>query len=204
MGFLYGVGGFMAKLTYQDLLSFLDEVELGAQNKSRTINDITNPTVKKLVMEESSVAIQSGVTAALIASGTLATSSIIGVFGGAGVGAISSSITALGVGTVSMASGIAIGGTAGSAVPVVGTIAGAIVGAGVGIFVGKRIQKKNDNKKETLKQETIAKQNRVIKDLEIELEELKKQFAEAVEQNERYKYIIGILMGFEEFKSAFN
>lgn len=194
----------MAKLTYQDLLSFLDEVELGAKNKSRTINDITNPTVKKLVMEESSVAIQSGVTAALIASGTLATSSIIGVFGGAGVGAISSSITALGVGTVSMASGIAISGTAGSAVPVVGTIAGAIVGAGVGIFVGKRIQKKNDNKKETLKQETIAKQNRVIKDLEIELEELKKQFAEAVEQNERYKYIIGILMGFEEFKSAFN
>lgn len=194
----------MAKLTYQDLLSFLDEVELGAKNKSRTINDITNPTVKKLVMEESSVAIQSGVTAALIASGTLATSSIIGVFGGAGVGAISSSITALGVGTVSMASGIAIGGTASSAVPVVGTIAGAIVGAGVGIFVGKRIQKKNDNKKETLKQETIAKQNRVIKDLEIELEELKKQFAEAVEQNERYKYIIGILMGFEEFKSAFN
>ena len=43
---------------------------------------------------------------------------------------------------------------------------------------------------------------RQIRDLEKELEELKKKFAKALEENERYKYIIGLLMSFEEVKRA--
>jgi len=87
-------------------------------------------------------------------------------------------------------------------VPGVGTLIGVAVGVGVGIFVGKRIEKKNEKEKYRLKQELIKKQNTIIRDLEKELEELKKKYGEAVKQNERYQYIIGILMANEELKKS--
>lgn len=90
------------------------------------------------------------------------------------------------------------GSASGSWLPVLGPIIGGIVGAGVGVFVGSRSKKKNDEKKERLMQEVLKNQNTIIRAFEKELNELKEKYDEAVAQNERYKYIIGILIANEE------
>ncbi|MBQ5657670.1 MAG: hypothetical protein IIV14_09600 [Bacteroidaceae bacterium] len=194
----------MAKLTYEDLFALVDEMSLGAKDKSRTINKVSNSTVRNLISQESNLAISKGVTASLLAgaAGVGLTSSAIGTIAGAGTGVVATGLSSLGIASITAGAGAVAGGTAGSTVPVIGTIIGAAVGAGVGIFVGKRIKKKNDEKKDRLMQEVLKKQNTIIRDLEIELAELKEKYGDAVAQNERYKYIIGILMANEELKRA--
>ena len=53
-----------------------------------------------------------------------------------------------------------------------------------------------------LKQEVISKQNTIIRELKEEAEYYKKKYGEAAEQNERYRYIIGLLIANEELKTA--
>ena len=194
----------MAKITYEDLFALVDEMSIGAKDKSRTISKVSNATVRNLISQESKLAISKGVTASLLAGGAVVglTSSAIGTIAGAGTGIVATGLSSLGIASFSVGAGAMAGGTAGSSVPIIGTIIGTAVGAGVGIFVGKRIKKKNDNKKERLMQEVLRKQNTIIRDLEKELAELKAKYGEAVAQNERYKYIIGILMANEELKRA--
>lgn len=191
----------MGKITYDDLNELVKEMERGAKDKKRTINDVTNSNVRDILRSESKMAIKSGVTKALLTSGTAVTGALIGGAGGAGTGAVSSGLVTLGVSSFTAAGGAAAGGTAGSVVPIIGTAIGVAVGLGVGAFVGSRMSKKNAQKKKSLMIEVMKKQNTVIRDLEIELEELKMKFKETIEQNERYKYIIGILMANEELKS---
>lgn len=193
----------MSKITYDDLFALTEEMEIGAKDKTRTIDQVANSTVKDLISQESNMAIRKGVTTSLLAStGAAFSGTMVGAIGGVGTGAVSTGLASLGLASLTAAGGAVAGGTAGSTVPVVGTIIGAAVGAGVGIFVGSRIKKKNDEKKERLKQEVLKKQNTIIRDLEKELNELKEKYAEAVEQNARYKYIIGILMANEELKKS--
>ena len=192
----------MSKITYKDLFALLDEMDRGAKDKSRTIADISNSTVKSFIKSEANMAISAGVTTALIATSGVITGSAIGIIGGAGTGIISSSLTTLGVSALTATGGAAAGGAAGSVVPIVGTIAGAAVGGLIGIFIGNRMKQKALEEKERLKQEVIEKQNTTIRDLEKELNELRRKYGKPVEQNERYKYIIGILMANEELKKS--
>lgn len=194
---------YMSKITYDDLFALLEEMTIGTKDKTRIIDKVSNSTVRDLVRKESDMAISKGITSVILAStGATITGATLGVIGGAGTGVVSTGLVALGAATLTTAGGAATGAAAGSIVPIVGTIVGAAVGAGVGIFIGTRISKKQDEKKERLKQEIINKQNTTIRDLEKELNELKEKYGKAVEQNERYKYIIGILMAYEELKKS--
>ncbi len=189
----------MAKVTYDDMFDLVKEIERGAKDKSRTLNSVTNLTVRNMLASEASMAIKSGVTASVLGA-SVATGTLIGSVGGAGTGVVTSSLTTLGVAAFSATAGGATGAAAGSVIPVVGTVIGAAVGVATGLFVGSRIEKKNNEKKESLHQEVIKKQNTIIRDLEKELNELKQKYGEKVEQNERYKYIISLLMANEELK----
>lgn len=215
----------MAKITYNDLFALLDEMDVGAKDKTRTIENVSNQTVKNLLKQESDLAISKGVTNTLLIGtvGTAITSSIIGSIGGAGTGAVAAGVTTLGVEAGAAAAGVtmmshslsfaggaaagaaggaAAGGAAGSAFPIVGTVIGATVGAAVGVFMYKRVNKRNASKIETLMGETLKKQNTIIRDLEKELAEIKEKYGDAIAQNDRYKYLIGILMANEELKKV--
>ena len=192
----------MGKVTYDDLFELVREMERGAKDRSRTLGNISNSTVRSMLQSESKMAINAGVTKVILAGGTGATGAVIGSVGGAGTGIVSTGLVSLGITSLTAAGGAAAGGAAGSVIPVVGTVIGAAVGVGVGLFVGNRISKKNAEKKRRLMQEVMSKQNTIIRDLEKELEELKQKYGESVAQNERYKYIIGILMANEELKKC--
>lgn len=191
---------FMSKTTYEDLFELVKEMEIGAKDKTRTIKDISNEKVQALISQESNQAISAGVTTAITASTTAVTGALIGTIGGAGTGIVSTGLTTLGVSALSATGGAAAGATAGSVVPVVGTIVGAAVGVGIGVIVGEHIKKENEQKQERLNQEVLSKQNTIIRSLEHDLDVLKEKYGEAVKQNDRYKYIIGILMANEELK----
>lgn len=192
----------MGKITYDDMFELVREIEKGAKDKSRTIDNVANSTVRDMLRSESKMAISSGVTKKLLTSRTAVTGALIGTAGGAGTGIVSTGLVSLGISTLTASGAAAAGGTAGSVVPGIGTAIGVVVGLGVGIFVGNSISKKNAQKKKSLMNEVQKKQNTYIRDLEKELEELKKKYGEAVEQNERYQYIIGILMANEELKKC--
>ena len=195
----------MEKITYEDMLALLDEIEHGIKDKTRSLNNIDNLTVKKILTNESNIALKSGMADSIIASGaSIAAGTLVGTLGGAGTGIVTSGLTTLGATSLSMAAGAATGATAGSVVPVAGTIVGAGVGIAAGMFVGNRIAKKNEEKKEQLKQKVLEKQNKIIRELKRELDELKIKCGTILEQNERYRYIISLLLATEEMRSYFN
>ena len=185
------------KITLDDLFDLLEEIEKG-KDRSRTIDSIDNSKVKYMVSKESSMAIDAGITTSLIGIGTVATGTLVGTVGGAGMGVVSAGVSALGVGTISALGGATAGAAAGSTFPGLGTIAGVAVGLAAGAFIGYRIKKREDDKKELLKQNVIQKQSTIIRDLEMELNEIKAKLGEVMKENARYKYIIGILMANEE------
>ena len=191
----------MAKVSYDDMFELVKEIERGAKDKTRTLSSVNNSTVKDMLTSEASMALKAGVTASVLGAGA-ATGTLVGTIGGAGTGAVASGLATLGITVLGGTVGGTAGATAGSVVPVVGTIIGAVIGVGVGLFAGSRIKKKNEEKKELLHQEVIKKQNTYIRDLEAELNELKNKYEEKVEQNERYKYIISLLMANEELKKT--
>lgn len=195
----------MEKITYEDMFALLDEIEHGIKDKTRSLNNIDNLTVKKILTNESNIALKSGMADSIIASGaSIAAGTLVVTLGGAGTGIVTSGLTTLGATSLSMAAGAATGATAGSVVPVAGTIVGAVVGIAAGMFVGNRIAKKNEEKKEQLKQKVLEKMNKIIRELKRELDELKIKCGTILEQNERYRYIISLLLATEEMRSYFN
>ena len=181
----------MAKqTTIKTLFSFLEEVDRGARDKSRTTNSITDFEVKEIVKRGTASAISSGFAAGGFAAGT------------AVVTGMTSGIVSGVAGTGSAAAFAAAGAAAGSAVPVVGTIIGAGVGLIFGGLIGRSIKNKNENEKQRLNQEVMRKQNGIINQLRKEKEDLEKEYNRTQEQNERYKYIIGILMSFDDLKKS--
>ncbi len=131
-----------SKVTYDDLYALVEEMEIGSNDTNRTIEDISNKTVKNMVSSESGMAIAAGVTPALLASGAVISGAMIGSIGGAGAGVVSVGISALTVGTASAVAGGATGAAIGSAVPVIGTIVGAGVGIGEGVLTAKMTKEK--------------------------------------------------------------
>ena len=203
----------MAQASFIDMIDLINEIERGAKDKTRTLNSISNTIVKDILVKEASTALKAGVTASVFGAGVATAlggaagaagagagvATALGGAAGAAAGAGAGVATALG-GAAGVAGGAAAGAAAGSVVPVVGTIIGGAIGAAATVFVVKRKNKKELKKREILHQEVLKKQNTYIRDLEIELNELKEKYREKVEQNERYKYIISLLMANEELK----
>ena len=197
----------MANITYGDMLDLLNEIENGVQDKSRTLNSISNSKVKSILLSEANMALKTGITTSILAAGTgVATSALVGAIGGVGTGVVASGLTTLGVASFSVAAGAATGAAAGSVVPIAGTIIGGVIGVAAGAFVGSRMEQKNKEQKEELRQEVVKKQNRIIRELEKELNELKSLHgnANALENMDRYKYLLSSLFTIEEFKKYFN
>ncbi|MBF1352439.1 MAG: hypothetical protein HXM71_04895 [Mogibacterium diversum] len=197
----------MANITYGDMLDLLKEIENGVQDKSRTLNSISNSKLKNILLSEANMALKTGITTSILAAGTgVATSALVGTIGGVGTGVVASGLTTLGVASFSVAAGAATGAAAGSVVPIAGTIIGGVIGVAAGAFVGSRMEQKNKEQKEELRQEVVKKQNRIIRELEKELNELKSLHgnANALENMDRYKYLLSSLFTIEEFKKYFN
>ena len=171
--------------TYKDLQAFIGEIELGANNTNRTIEDVENLVVKSILLKEVKAADDAGITAALLAPGAATTVAMIGAWspgtaagmlGGAGIGAATTGIAVPGTAAIAaldlqgaIGVGAATGATTGSSVPVIGTIIGAAVGAGIGgigIFVTSRILKREHAKKIALMQDALRKDERRIRALE--------------------------------------
>lgn len=196
------------KYTYDDMFELVKEIERGAKDKSRTLNSVTNPAVKDMLADEASMALSAGVTEKVLLGGVgaaVATSTLVGSISGAGSGAVATGVTALGVHAFSATAGGAIvGGVAGgSLVSIPGIIIGAVIGLVIGLVIGAVIKGKNAKKKEILHQEVEQKQNTVIRDLEREFNEFKEVVSrESLEKDERYRYIISLLMANEELRKA--
>lgn len=195
----------MANITYGDMLDLLNEIENGVQDKSRTLNSISNSKVKSILLSEANMALKTGITTSILAAGTgVATSALIGTIGGVGTGVVASGLTGLGVASFGAVAGAATGAAAGSVVPIAGTIIGGVIGVAAGAFVGNRMEQKNKEQKEELRQEVVKKQNGIIRELEKEINDLKSQHGEELEAMDRYKYILSSLYTIEEFKKYFN
>jgi phage tail tape-measure protein len=94
------------------------------------------------------------------------------------------------------------GAAAGSFIPVVGTLIGVGVGLTVGIFAGKHSKQKQQNKIIALQKEILQNQNTIINSLKKQLQELEEKYRETVKNNERYKYLLSLLMVNNELVSA--
>lgn len=192
----------MSKVKYDDLFELLNEMSAGVYDRTRTIDSITNPKVKSIVSEESLAAISNGITDAISVASAAGIGAAIGGLSGVGTGAAATAFSGIGVAALSATGGTAAGAAAGSVVPVVGTAIGAVAGLAVGAFVTTRVQQSNNEKNERLYQEVLAKQNTEIRDLEIQLAELKRKYGKAVENNKRYKYLLGILVAHQDLKAS--
>lgn len=224
----------MSSLKISDLIEITKEMDRSRNDKTRTIDSISNKEVKSIIKKESDIAYSSGLTKSLILVNGAITSDAIGkvirktqndtfvteissLLGGVAVGiggaAVGGAVGAGGAavggavgagGAAGLVSGVAGGAAAGAPVPIIGPIVGAAVGAvvgvGAGYIAGHHKKVKTTQEKERLFQEVQKKQNSCIRDLEKEVNELKQKYGEAVYQNERYKYIIGILLSNEELK----
>jgi len=182
------------KVTIKTLWSILDEIDKGAKDKSRVINDIKDEKVKEIFNNSAKLALNSGfATGAGLSAGISAAG-----IGATGIGA--TGIGAIAGGGIGVKSAI-VGAKVGSGVPVVGTIIGAAVGLGIGAFITWKISNKEKNEKQRLNQAVMAKQNGIINQLKKEMEELAKENHKTQKQNERYEYIIAQLMAYQDIKN---
>ena len=51
----------MAKVTYEDMFALLDEICVGAGDKTRTMEQVSNPVVKSLIAQEYAMASSRGI-----------------------------------------------------------------------------------------------------------------------------------------------
>lgn len=196
-------------VTLKNIQEFIDEIDRAASDKSRTISDISNSKLKKLICSGAAVAINTGafgITAASLGlqSGATIGGVAIGGAGGAGAAGVAGGtvIKSLAAGGAA-ASGAGAGAAAGNTfLPVIGAIIGAGVGLGVGIFAGRASAQKQATEKERLYQEIISKQNIVNIQLKSEVNKYKSAYYKSDQENERLKYILGILKINEELKKA--
>lgn len=182
------------KVTMGDLNTLWTEIEKGQKDKTRTLKDVESSKIRNILASGAETAIKTGM-ATSIAAGTagvaVGTASAIG-------GATVSGLGFAAGGTALGAAGA--GAAAGSTIPIVGTVIGAGVGLAAGLLVGNSKKKKDDREKRRLLQEVISKQNTIIRDLREEVDKLRKMYGKAAEQNERYKYIISILIANDDLK----
>ena len=162
---------------FKVLRKMLQEIDMGAKDKTRTASDITDPDIKNIVIKASGLSIRSGITASLMGGATA-------------VASTTASMTLLGAGI-------------GSFVPVIGPIVGISAGFLAGTITSMANKKKYDKEFEILMQEFRKKQNTVIRDLQKEVDELVAENKALADQNERYRYLIGILKANEDLKRAF-
>lgn len=193
------------ELTHAELLILISEPEKAVENKDRTLDDVDSSDVREILKQESEAAIKilasTGIGVGAISSTTLLAGTAAGVIAGS---TIAGSTAGVGIGAATGASSLVVGATAGSVVPIVGTIIGAAIGTGAGIIFGKRAAKKKAKKKMAELREALEKQNRHLRQLEAELEELKKKYKETCNENERFKYILSIIKSQYDLQSLLN
>ena len=189
------------KVTLDTIEEILNEVDKASLSKSRGISDIQNKDARHIIQECSEYSLNNGIAGLGIAgaAGGIAAGSAIA---GSGLAAGGGTIMGLVGGGAAAAEGAAFGATAGSAVPVVGTIIGAGVGLLVGGLIGSAITAKEKQKRERLYQEAISKQERQIKILIQEVQDLQNKLTKTNEENARLKYLLGVLSAYTDAKSA--
>ncbi len=197
----------MDKKVQTVLDNLLTEAQKAVEDPSRTLNDVRNPEMKDLLQKESTAAIKAMSSVSQNAkhnAGLTVGGGIAGAGAGTAIaaGVLASSATGIGVssfvsGAGTAAAAAATGAAAGSAVPIVGTIAGAAVGVSIGFLISHRNQEKAKKQEFAEREElrkAIEKQNRYIRQLEKELEQLRKDYENASKNEARYKYILSIIM----------
>lgn len=197
-------------VTLKTIEEFIAEIDRAASDKSRTISDIKNSKLKKLICDGAAAAITSGAFGITAASLGLQSGATIGgaVIGGSAGGASAAGVAGGAVikslvsGGAAAATGAGAGAAAGSAVPVIGTVIGGIVGVGVGILAGRASAKKQATEKQRLYQEIVSKQNREIMQLKSEVNKYKSMYNKSSQDNERLKYLLGVLDINEEIKTT--
>lgn len=198
-------------VTLKTIEEFIAEIDRAASDKSRTISDIKNSKLKKLICDGAAAAITSGAFGITAASLGLQSGATIGgaVIGGSASGAGAASVAGGAVikslvsGGTAAATGAGAGATAGNTfLPVIGGIIGAGVGLGAGIIAGRASAKKQAAEKLRLYQEIIKKQNIINMKIESEKNQYKSKYNKSAQDNERLKYLLGVLDINKELKST--
>lgn len=199
--------------------AFVDEIELAAKNKNRTISSISDKSVKKLVLSGYNAAIGSGVAAVVgligggVSTGAISsfiggsTGTAIGTVGGTAAGALSSGIIIGGTtATGAIASGAGAGSTVGTLGGPIGIAVGATIGAAVGItvgvFAGKTKKNRDLQRQQTANQKIMEMQNKEIRQLKEEAQKLANIASKTRTDNERLKYLISVLKINQSLKVA--
>ncbi len=175
----------------EDFKKIAEEAKRAAEDSKRTMNSIEDPIVKEILEDEYTFANSQG------------TNNGKGIIGAIGGGALAGGVL---TGGAAMAGNVGIGeavflatGTgaaAGSAVPIIGTVAGAFVGFALALAFYHSGNKKSNQEKEKIIMElrtALEKEDRYIRQLQKEKEELIKELEVSHEQKERLKYIVSIL-----------
>lgn len=187
-------------VTLKTIEEFIEEIDRAASDKSRTISDISNSKVKKLICSGAAAAITIGAfgitaTSLGLQSGATIGGVAIGGVGGAGAAGVTGGTVIKSLAAGGAGAGAAAGNTV---LPVIGMI----IGAGVGILAGRASAKKQATEKQHLYQEIVSKQNREIRQLQSEVNKYKSMYNKSSQDNERLKYLIGVLDINKELKTA--
>lgn len=198
-------------VTLKTIEEFIAEIDRAASEKSRTISDIKNSKLKRLICDGSAAAITSGafgITAATLGlqSGATIGGTVIGSSaGGAGAASVAGGVVIKSIvsGGAAAATGAGTGATAGNTVlPVIGGIIGAGVGLSAGIIAGRASAKKQAAEKLRLYQELLVKQNIINMKIESEKNQYKSMYNKSVQDKERLKYLLGMLNINDEIKNT--
>ena len=188
------------EITMMTLFDVLDEIELGAKDKTRTIADIDNKDVKSVILSEKEYYLKNSESAQ-----SPNTSRAVGTSGytiaGATAGTAITSIATAGAAASGGGSAMAFakaGAAAGSTVGPGGVILGILGGALVGLTIGKKITEKKQNEierrirneKELLFQKAISIESGALSQIE-------KEYNDVSKESERREYLAGLLTSYQ-------
>ena len=169
-----------------DIKKLMDEMKMGLEDKTRTIDQVSNSRVKEIISKEAETLLNSGEGEHMsivlgAASGTLAGA---GALAGGGIA----------VGAIKAANKDNSGSNAVTGIAKVACVAlAALAGYAIGKMSDKSEKQRND-KKIIEYQEMLRKLTECQSDLEKEVEELKEKYSETAEENARLKYLLQLLM----------
>lgn len=189
----------MGKLSIKDLKDLVSEIEFAANNKDRTIEDVSNKKVKEYLLATGDNLIVSDVTNKILsgAVGVATYSAVSGALAPTVALPVVYSITAAETGAV-------IAGPIGAPVPIVGPIVAAAIGATVGVAIGVtsgiilNVKQKKETKE--LISDIFSKQNLVHMYIEKEIVEIAKKKGKKANSDKRYIYLISLIAANEELK----